>query len=310
MANLSMVESQAVAELAKLLYDFLPGTYSSITWPDVAARFCLEEYWVGGSKLPAITQLLRNTLQFHRDRFCDLIVAVVQEGIGYRLRKNNPVTRDEVQRINELLAKVQFKIPELHERSFLESLPVSKSGGAKASEMKTPERPPSATDIDRLHKDFLALVAESDRQKRGYALERFLNEFFFAHGLSPRGSFRTVGEQIDGSFEWQGFTYLVEARWRSKPTDASDLLVLRGKAEKSDWTRGLFISINGFSELVSETHRIGRKANLIAMSGQDLVLILERRWPLAEALRVKLRHTGESGAVYLPLVQAKQQTSN
>ena len=270
------------------------------------ARFSLEEYWPGGSKLPAITQLLRNTLQFHRDRFCDLIVTVVQEGVAYRLRKNNSVTRDEVQKINALLAKVQFKIPELHERSFLESLPVSKAGDGKASETKTPDRPPSATDIDRLHKDFLALIAESDKQKRGYALERFLNELFFAHGLSPRGSFRIVGEQIDGSFEWQGFTYLVEARWRSKPADASDLLVLRGKAEKSDWTRGLFISINGFSDLVSETHRIGRKANLIAMSGHDLALILERHWSLVEAIRVKLRHTGESGEVYLPLAHAKQ----
>lgn len=305
MAKLSMVESQAVAELAKLLYDFLPGTYSSVTWPDVAARFCLEEYWPGGSKLPAITQLLRNTLQSHRDRFCNLIVEVVQEGIAYRIKKDNPVKREEIEDINRVLLKVAFKVPELHSHDFLDGLPseTTKDGKAVAKQVRVA---PSADVIESLHKQFLGLFSEPDAQKRGYAFERFLNEFFAAHDLAPRESFRIAGEQIDGSFEWQGNTYLVEARWRAEPACANDLLVLRGKAEKSDWTRGLFISVNGFSNPTSETMRIGRKQNLIAMSGHDLILILERHWTFTDALRVKLRHTGETGEVYSPLDKAKR----
>ena len=112
-----------------------------------------------------------------------------------------------------------------------------------------------------------------------------------------------IDEQIDGSFEWQGSTFLVEARWRSEPANTADLLVLRGKAEKSDWTRGLFISINGFSDLATPTLQIGRKANLIAMSGHDLILILERHWTLPDALKAKLRHTGETAEAYKPLVE-------
>lgn len=304
MAKLSMVEAQAVAELAKLLYDFLPGTYSSITWPDVAARFCLEEYWPGGSKLPAITQLLRHTLQLHRDRFCDLIVEVVQEGITYRIKKGNPVKREEIDDINRVLLKVAFKIPELHGHDFLNGLASDGHQDSRAAGKQA--RVASSADVDALHQQFLKLFNESDAQKRGYAFESFLNELFAAHDLAPRGSFRIVGEQIDGSFEWAGSTYLVEARWRAKQADASDLLVLRGKAEKSDWTRGLFISVNGFSNLTSETMRIGRKQNLIAMSGQDLILILERHWTLVDALRAKLRHTGETGEVYVPLDRAKR----
>jgi hypothetical protein len=304
MAKLSMVEAQAVAELAKLLYDFLPGTYSSITWPDVAARSCLEEHWPGGSKLPAITQLLRNTLQLHRDRFCDLIVEVVQEGIAYRIKKGNPVKREEIDDINRVLLKVAFKIPELHQHDFLDGL--SSDGHQDSRAAGKQARVACSADVEALHQQFLKLFDEPDAQKRGYAFESFLNEFFAAHDLAPRGSFRIVGEQIDGSFEWAGSTYLVEARWRAKQADASDLLVLRGKAEKSDWTRGLFISVNGFSNLTSETMRIGRKQNLIAMSGQDLILILERHWTLADALRAKLRHTGETGEVYVPLDKAKR----
>lgn len=169
---------------------------------------------------------------------------------------------------------------------------------------------PTPGEIERFYEQYTELGREPNSQKRGYAFEKFLNEFFDAHGLAPRGSFRIVGEQIDGSFEWQGFTYLVEARWRTEPANTSDLLVLRGKAEKSDWTRGLFISINGFSDLASESLRIGRKANVIAMSGHDLSLVLENHWKLPDALRAKLRHTGETGEAYAPLTELNTSSGN
>jgi hypothetical protein len=35
--------------------------------------------------------------------------------------------------------------------------------------------------------------------------------------VSPRGKFRLVGEQIDGSFKLDGQTYLVEAKWPGPP---------------------------------------------------------------------------------------------
>jgi hypothetical protein len=49
---------------------------------------------------------------------------------------------------------------------------------------------------------FLQLTAVQDPQQRGYALERFLNGFLDFEGLNARGSFKIVGEQIDGSFAW------------------------------------------------------------------------------------------------------------
>ena len=304
MSKLSKIEAQAAAELAKLLYDFLPGTFSSVTWPDVAERFCLDSYWPGGSKLPAITHLLRNTLASHRGSFCDLIVAVAQEGIAYRIKKGNPIKREEIEEINRIIFKLQFKIPQLHDRAFLNGLSSSNAqNGPEAirAAFAVPEG-----EIEKLKRRFITLFAELDSHKRGFAFEAFLNDFFVVHGLDPHGSFKIVGEQIDGSFELNGNTFLVEARWRKKVANAADLLVLRGKAEKSEWTRGLFISINGFSDLASPTLQIGRKANLIAMSGQDLILILERHWDLHDALRAKLRHTGETAESYKPLTELKK----
>lgn len=302
MPTLTMIESQAVAELADSLYDFLPATFSAVTWPLVAERVGVQDCWPNvSSKRQAIPIFLRNVLEHHRGNFCDLIVRVVQEGINYRLRKGNPVTREEVEKINTLVLKVEFKIPQLHDRAFLNGLPSSKTEPPAASNASIKQ--PSAENIDGLRQRFLTLFAEQDEKKRGFAFEPFLTDFFSLHGLDPKGSFRIVGEQIDGSFEWQSSTFLVEARWRAKPANAADLLVLRGKAEKSDWTRGLFISINGFSDLASPTLQIGRKANLIAMSGHDLILILERHWTLHDALRAKLRHTGETAEAYKPLTE-------
>jgi len=307
MANLSLTETQAIAEVADTLYSFLPGSGAIFTWREAAQRHGMQQFWGGGSKLPAITALLEATFEQRRSSFCDLILTAVREGMKYRIKKQDPVKREEVEKLNALILRLRFKIPELHDQSFLTTLP---SAGAAPDAARTAsqadDRTVPAQLIEQLHRQFLDVFGETDPKRRGYKFEAFLNEMFHVHGLAPRSSFRVLGEQIDGSFEWHGNTFLVEARWRAQPANAADLLVLRGKAEKSDWTRGLFISINGFSELTSETMRIGRKANLIAMSGHDLILILEKHWSFFDALGAKMRHTGETGDVYLPLSNAQR----
>ena len=305
--TLSLADTQAVAELANLLYSFLPGSGAVYTWREAAQENGVGEFWPTGSKLPAITHLLEATYTIRRERFCDLIVTAVRHGMKYRIKKNDPVQRAEVERINGQLLKLRFKIPELHDQAFLRGLPGAdtesvESVGVSSSVGVTP----SSQAIGLLHRNFMVVFAETDPLRRGYQFEKFLNEFFDAHGLAPRGSFKLMGEQIDGSFEMHGSVFLVEARWRQAMANAADLLVLRGKSEKSEWTRGLFISVNGFSDLASETLRMNRRANLVAMSGQDLVLILEERWSLQDALRLKLRHTGETGDAYLPLLRASR----
>lgn len=297
MSKLTMIESQVVTELAVLLYDFLPASFSAVTWPSVAARCGVVDCWPNGfSKRQSIPIFIRNLLEHRRHAFCNTIVTVIQEGMNYKRRGNNHVTREEIETINKLLLKVQFKIPELHDPIFLAGLPRRESGTSSAKNTQ-----PSVHTLQSMHRQFIELFSESNSQKRGYQFEGFLNDFFSHHGLNPKSSFRMMGEQIDGSFEWQGNTFIVEARWRSLPANTADMLVLRGKAEKSDWTRGLFISINGFTDMTNQTLAVGRKANLIAMSGQDLILILEDRMTLFDAFSAKIRHTGETAEAYIAL---------
>ena len=52
--------------MADLLYSFLPRSGAKYTWREAAAEHGLEEFWGGGSKLPAITQLLEATFERRR----------------------------------------------------------------------------------------------------------------------------------------------------------------------------------------------------------------------------------------------------
>ena len=116
--SLSLAESQAINEIARHLYDFLPGkphpyADQTISFKGVAYKVGVGQYWVDGSKLPSLTQLLHKTLEHRRGYFCDLILGIVQVSLIYRNNKSNPIKREEIIHLNDLLSKVQFKIPEL-----------------------------------------------------------------------------------------------------------------------------------------------------------------------------------------------------
>ena len=303
----SLAETQIIAELAEHLYDYLPGTahpFSRVqtSFETISAQMGLADFWPGGSKLPAITALLERTLEHQRGRFCDLILTVVREAIKYRTKKGQPLTRDEIETLNQLVLKVGFKTPELWDPSFLASLPSSQRTG-KEEQKSEKQRAPSAERLAELQQAFLGLEKLTPQQ-RGFAFERFLNELFAEFGLGPRSSFRLRGEQIDGSLEFEGNTYLLEAKWQSTPVRQAELLVLHGRvAGKTTWSRGLFISVGGFSEEGLAAFSRGRSSNLIAMNGQDLYFILEGEMALPEALRLKTRRAAETGEIMVPVYQ-------
>jgi hypothetical protein len=125
---LSLSETQAIADLSKHICSFLPGQAHPfadqwISFAGIARELGLDQFWPGGSKLPAITSLLEGTLEHKRNKFSPLILEVVRRGIKYRANKGNPVKRRDVEELNQLILKVGFKIPELLEESFLKSLP-------------------------------------------------------------------------------------------------------------------------------------------------------------------------------------------
>ena len=141
-----------------------------------------------------------------------------------------------------------------------------------------------------------------DPVKRGFAFEGVLSELFAVFGLAPRGAFRLVGEQIDGSYELDSEVYLLEARWRNERAANSDLLTFAGKiAGKAQWSRGLFVSYAGFSEDGLQGFGQGRRTNLIGLDGLDLYQILSGALDLREVLRRNVRRAAETNRMFVPV---------
>lgn len=170
--------------------------------------------------------------------------------------------------------------------------PISSDEGPAHQSRPAPKVGPNTSELAALDHDFLELVKmDEDRQRRGYAFERFLNKWFGAWGLDPRRPFKITGEQIDGSFLHGNAVYLMEAKWRDAWTIASELRSFQGLVEERiDGTRGLFISYAGFSLDAVEAFQARR---VLLMDGPDIHEALRRHISLDEIIARKHRIAAE-----------------
>jgi len=312
--SLSLKESRAIADLAELLYDFLPGSGNSewkghISFRSVAIDVGVGGNWQAGSKTPMIVALLSRTLEQQRDRFEPLILQIVRSGITYRQKNRNPITPGEIDQLNGMLLEVGFKFPDLWDPDFKDALRFDRGHRAKervsdaVNEQKTKatQQTERTKALSELQKEFFDLYNALDRQDAGLKLEGVLNRLFDLHGLAPREPFRVVGEQIDGSFDLDHETYLLEAKWEKKPTPESQLLIFRGKIEgKSKFTRGVFVSINGLSDPAKTAITMGKQPTFFAIDGHDITMLLSDAIGLVDFLRQRRRFLAEEGRVAVP----------
>lgn len=156
--------------------------------------------------------------------------------------------------------------------------------------------PPPASDRPKfvaLKSELLAL-AQFAPHARGHAFEAFLKRLFDAFGLAAREPFTLRGEQIDGSFQLESETYLIEAKWHAQRIGVAELHTFQGKLEqKAAWSRGLFVSDSGFTD--EGLAAFGRGKRIICMDGLDLYECLERELPLNHLLSAKVRRAAETG---------------
>lgn len=312
--SLKLKESRAIAEMAVLLYRFLPGSGNAtwkghVSFKTVAEKVGVGEFWQPGSKTPMITTLLERTLEFRRSRFEPLIVEIIRASLTYHERQGSPVKPEEIDKLNGLILELGFKFPELWDTDFKATL--AQDGSTRAKEhiervitkekLKETERSQRSSELERLKKTFYGLCDNPNRQQVGLAFEKILNGLFHLHGLSPREPFRVVGEQIDGSFELDHEIYLLEAKWKQEPCPEADLLIFREKVVgKSAYTRGVFISFNGVSKEAAYAITQGKQPNFFAIDGYDITMMLEDNFDLATFFRKRQRILAEEGRVVVP----------
>ena len=306
---ITLAQTQAVSDLAELLADFLPGkphpfANARISFEGIARDLGLHHFWGGGSKTPAITQLLSLTLEREPKRFCTVVLEAVRRGIVYR-QKKEPLTRQDIGALNDLVARVGFRIKDLHDTTFLNSLPpgsrpVTPHGDA-ARVSSTAGHAATPTELESLTAKLSALSI-LEPSPRGIAFEQFLNELFHSFGLAPRGAFRLVGEQIDGSFELDGHTYLLEAKWEGGRIGQEPLLVFAGKVgKKAIWSRGMFVSLSGFTDVGLAAFSDGKPTNIVCMDGFDLHAVLAAKADLRDVVRRKARRAAEDNRCFVPV---------
>jgi hypothetical protein len=315
---LSLREIRTLTGLADVLYTFLPGSGNTAwkghtTFCTIAAKVGVADFWSGGSKKPAIVALLERTLEHERSLFQNLIVEIVRAGLIYRQKQGSPITAEEIDSVNGYIIELGFKFPELWDSEFRRSLERSTTDWATThfreamdSDLKTAAVGMRSSGLTELKEELSILHLSADRVAAGLGLEKILNRLFALFDLAPRQPFRVIGEQIDGSFELDHQTYLLEAKWEKKALPEADLLVFRGKIEgKSAFTRGLFVALNDISRDAKEAILRGKQPTFFVMNGYDLMMILSEAVDLTDFLRQRRRRLEEEGAVCLPFADLR-----
>jgi hypothetical protein len=145
----------------------------------------------------------------------------------------------------------------------------------------------------------------SELQQRGYALELLLADLFEAFELEYRRPYKAPHEQIDGSFHFRGFTYLVEAKWEKLPPSFDDMAKFKFKVDgKLESVRGVFVAMASFDDnVIDHLFRVARgsRNNLILVDKLDLLTIVEGRMTLKDALTAKVDAAEQQGEWWYPL---------
>lgn len=152
--------------------------------------------------------------------------------------------------------------------------------------------------LESLRKVFNNSIKSDNRQEAGYALEDLLKELFALFEIEYRKSYRTPTQQIDGYFQFEGFGYLVEAKWRQDTPTEGEIGSFKQKVDtKLESTRGIFISIPGYRNTVIEQFS-KRGGNIILMDGSHLIEILEGRHDLKDMLKAIIERAAQEGRAY------------
>lgn len=148
---------------------------------------------------------------------------------------------------------------------------------------------------------------DSNPRARGFSFEKLIELQLESEGLEPKASYKPTGEQIDGSFFWMGQTFLLEAKWVTKPIPASEIYAFKGKLDgKFHTNSGVFLSVNGYSKDVEDTLRKGKSLNIILFLPSDIDAIFKGEVSFLDLLKFKLRQAGDTGELAVPYELKKE----
>ena len=176
----------------------------------------------------------------------------------------------------------------------------AKTLAQKAAAAKSAETHVIKQEISSLLNDFRQLAQGGIKpQQRGYEFEKLLRRLFDQQGVPMSEHFKLVGEEIDGSFKFEGENYITEAKWQEASISTEALYKFAMKADGKMYGRGVFISVNAYSREGLPAMVTGKHIKTILIDGEDLVLVMEGQIKLADMLDAKIRAAQLRGEVYI-----------
>jgi hypothetical protein len=176
----------------------------------------------------------------------------------------------------------------------------------RTSAASTQKTRSNEADLSALTKAFQKMFgSEMTVQARGRLFERFLQELFNKQAIKMGDPFNINGEQIDGTFKFEGENYIVEAKWQDASTSTGDLYKFAHKVDGKMHGRGMFISVNGYSTEGIRAIVVGKQIQTILMDGEDVNAVLEGRIKLEKMLDYKVRAAQTRGEVYVCAIRQR-----
>jgi hypothetical protein len=235
----------------------------------------------------------------YQDRLIDLILATAELGDPVHLK----LVEDGEQKYRNACAALEVFRDQVEPYRLMRTDAEEGERRRREEEAKQQDQRALRERLNEIQVVFRGLLVEQNHQKRGYALEKVVNDLFACFDIDAKASFRVVGEQIDGAFSFEGTDYLFEAKWQAELSEPAALDVFSGKVgRKLENTLGLFLSINGFQQSAVDLYSQNR-SKLILMDGSDLNAILDGAIELPLLLTRKRQHASSTGEVYVTAYQ-------
>lgn len=183
-------------------------------------------------------------------------------------------------------------------RTVREYIAQAKVDGMVAQHDSVLDENPRLKTLTDLRKLYERLFSSSNRQRRGYELERLIARLVSLSLGNVKPSYRIQRNwadgsisQIDAAFCFLGTQYFrVEAKWKEEPIPPSDIVQFRDKLDVVGVV-GLFISVSGFTpEAIAKAAAYRGEREIILMDGDDLRLTLIGSPSFDEAIRQKRQH--------------------
>jgi Restriction endonuclease len=135
-------------------------------------------------------------------------------------------------------------------------------------------------------------------RKRGYALESIFKELMQISGIPVEEPFRIVGEQLDGAIKYDGHYYLLELKWTADKTDPKEIGHFYYKVEGKMQARGIFVSMNGFTDGAIATLPKGKDLKVLLLDGQHLANVIYGMYRFQELLEHAIRQASLMSEIY------------